>query len=218
MQSMNVPTDIGLRARKRARTAAAIHVAAVELVHERGLDAATIDAISDRADVSTRTFFNYFPSKEDAVLGIDEVAVSRELAKPRDVPDDLLLAVFDLLYALFEASGGTQDKAELTREVVLKNPQLMTRQILRVTELEGQLTEIISGWLATQPRFVADTEAERREQAAIILGICLATVRVIMRTLATERDAEREGAPTTPPQETYERAIATLRTVLEKLT
>ena len=83
---------------------------------------ATIDAISERADVSTRTFFNYFPSKEDAVLGIDEVAVADELADAPDRVDDPLLAVFDLLHALFESSGGSHAGSDLTREVVLKIP------------------------------------------------------------------------------------------------
>lgn len=54
---------LGLRQRKRAQTADAIHVAAAELALERGLDSATIEAITERADVSTRTFFNYFPTK-----------------------------------------------------------------------------------------------------------------------------------------------------------
>ncbi len=59
---------LGLRERKRRATEAALRRAAVDLASEQGFDAITIDEICRRAGVSPRTFFNYFPSKEDAVL------------------------------------------------------------------------------------------------------------------------------------------------------
>jgi AcrR family transcriptional regulator len=213
-------SGIGLRERKRAQTAEAIHVAAAELVLERGLDAATIDAISDRADVSTRTFFNYYPSKEDAVLGIDERAILAELDRVRDSDGDPLSLTFDLIYALFQASGGGREKPHLTREVMVKYPQLMSRHMVRIADLEDRLSDVVAGWLGRDPRFAADTDDERMEEARIIVGLCLATVRMTMKKWAAERDAASAGATatTTDPRKTYERAIATLRTVLEKLT
>jgi AcrR family transcriptional regulator len=215
----------GLRARKRARTAEAIHLAAAELVLEHGLDATTIEAISERADVSTRTFFNYFPSKEDAVLGIDDVAIAAELDKVRAYEGDPLIAVFDLIYDVFEAGGGRNHKAGLKRELVLAYPQLVTRQIVRVTALEDRLSEIVSGWLATDERFAADSEAERLDEAHVLLGICLASVRVSIRTWAGHSDLDPGGQPpasesasaTAGPRTTYEHAITSLRTVMEKL-
>ncbi|WP_440708901.1 TetR/AcrR family transcriptional regulator [Herbiconiux sp. YIM B11900] len=217
---MQSSAEMGLRERKRAQTSEAIHVAAAELVLERGLEATTIDAVSERADVSPRTFFNYFSSKEDAVLGIDEIAVSAELDRERDYAGDPLAATFDLVYALFEASGGRHAKTALKREVLQKNPQLMTRQMVRVAELEGRLSGILAGWLADDPRFAGGSDAERLEEAQVILGICLATVRVSMRRWATQSDGDPGGAPTASapdPRRSYEQAIASLRTVLEKL-
>jgi AcrR family transcriptional regulator len=208
MHVMN-DSSTGLRERKRAQTSEAIHLAATELALERGLDETRIDAISDRAGVSTRTFFNYFSSKEDAILGIDEAAVASELESAGDGGDDALRAVFDLIYALFEASGGTRKRSELKRRVMREYPQLMTRQMIRVADLEDRLTAIIAGWLARDERFAAGSDDDRAEESRIILAICLATVRVSMRRWASESDAE--------PAQIYERAIATLRTVLEKL-
>lgn len=213
----------GLRERKRAQTSEAIHVAAAELVLEHGLEATTIDAISERAGVSTRTFFNYFPAKEDAVLGFDEVAVSAELAKDRDYSGDPLVSLFDLIYAMFEAGGGPKRKSDLKRTVLLTFPQLMTRQMVRVAELEEQLSEIVAGWLATDERFAAGTDTERREEARILLSICLATVRASVRRWVDHSDSDPGLHPQHPestpvdPRENYEHALASLRTVLEKL-
>jgi AcrR family transcriptional regulator len=58
----------GRRERKKLATRQALHRAATELVEERGLANVTVEAITERADVAVRTFFNYFPSKEEAVL------------------------------------------------------------------------------------------------------------------------------------------------------
>ncbi|TFB94795.1 MULTISPECIES: TetR/AcrR family transcriptional regulator [unclassified Cryobacterium] len=214
---MNNSSGLGLRERKRARTSEVIHIAAAELALERGLDAATIEMISDRAGVSTRTFFNYFPTKEDAVLGIDEVAVSAELDRVRGCDEDVFLALFDLITALFEATGGGI-KSDLKRDVIRKYPRLMTRQMVRVAELEDRLSAIIAGWLAKDARFAEQSEAEHLDEARIILGVSLATVRITMKKWASDPDPTTGPPASAAPRETYERAIATLRTVLEKLT
>ncbi|NNM47972.1 TetR/AcrR family transcriptional regulator [Knoellia koreensis] len=76
----------GLRARNRAQTARRLEEAAWEIVAERGFEAATADAIAERAGVSRRTLFNYYPRVElvlqepmrEAIAGL----VDRFLARP----------------------------------------------------------------------------------------------------------------------------------------
>ena len=50
------------------RTRCALHEAALELFAERGYEATTIDMIVERAEVSARTFFRYFPTKDSVYL------------------------------------------------------------------------------------------------------------------------------------------------------
>src|SRR3954470_5719975 len=64
---VNAPS--GLRERKKLETREAIHHAALRLVAENGVNETSVDAICSEAVVSSRTFFNYFPSKFAAIVG-----------------------------------------------------------------------------------------------------------------------------------------------------
>jgi AcrR family transcriptional regulator len=58
----------GLRERKKRQTREAIAAAAMELFSERGFDAVTVADVAEAADVSEKTVFNYFPTKEELVF------------------------------------------------------------------------------------------------------------------------------------------------------
>src|SRR5215212_8411293 len=82
---MSAPS-VGLRERKKMATRQALYEAAVRLAVEHGLERLTVEAIADAADVSRRTFSNYFPNKEEALLWSDRVRVRRLLDLVRERP------------------------------------------------------------------------------------------------------------------------------------
>jgi AcrR family transcriptional regulator len=79
----------GLRERKKRETRCALADAALRLAAEHGLDQVTVDQISAAANVSTRTFFNYFSSKEEAVASAGLEGGQRLCDAVRAAPPEL---------------------------------------------------------------------------------------------------------------------------------
>ena len=67
---MSTSAVLGRRERKAQETSSRLTSVSRRLTAERGLGGFTVQEVCDEADVSRRTFFNYFSSKEDAILGV----------------------------------------------------------------------------------------------------------------------------------------------------
>jgi AcrR family transcriptional regulator len=84
----SVISDLGLRATKKRRTRQAIRAAAISLFTDQGVAATTVEQIAAAADISPRTFFNYFDTKEQAVslpYGLrDEVSILKPVKAGRE--------------------------------------------------------------------------------------------------------------------------------------
>jgi AcrR family transcriptional regulator len=92
---LSTTTSEGLRERKKRQTRESIVSAAMELFAQRGFDEVTVAEIARAADVSEKTVFNHFPTKEDLAFehGRERVAALAEAlrARPAGTP---LVAVF----------------------------------------------------------------------------------------------------------------------------
>lgn len=99
MTQVAVATEPGLRERKKRATRRSLQLAALRLVSDRGIDEVTVEEIAAAADVSPRTFFNYFATKEDALAAVDPDALEENCevlaARPAsESPLEALRAVF----------------------------------------------------------------------------------------------------------------------------
>jgi AcrR family transcriptional regulator len=131
----------GLRERKKQLTWQAIHTAALRLVDEQRLDGVTIEEICAAADVSPRTFFNYFPSKAAAALGLPPTEVSetaREAFRTGEKP--LIDAVCDLVAATARMVSDRDSRKGLVR----REPELMATLMKWMAGLRADLVEVVS--------------------------------------------------------------------------
>jgi AcrR family transcriptional regulator len=85
----------GLRSRKKAKTRLAIEDSALALFEQRGYEATTVEEIAEGAEVSTTTFFRYFPSKAEVLLSDhgEQLPALREAIMGRPRSEDDLTAV-----------------------------------------------------------------------------------------------------------------------------
>lgn len=112
---------MSLRESKKQQTREGLAAAAIDLIIERGFDATTVEDIAASVQVSPRTFFRYYPTKEDVVVDLLRAGVvdlvQRLAARPADEP---------LPTALREAAMGWADLDEERATRLLKLSQVLS--------------------------------------------------------------------------------------------
>jgi AcrR family transcriptional regulator len=181
-------TEPGLRERKKERTRAALIEAAADLFTRKGYDETTVAEIAAAAEVSPRTFFSYFRTKEEVLfvdnaerLRIAQEAIRQRLPGERPV-DVLVRTVQQILTSGTFASELFTRLAPLRVRLILGNPALQG-YALRLL-LSGQ-TEMARGLHQT----FAD-ELDEVTAAAMVGAFVGALVAVVMQLFSELPDPE----------------------------
>jgi AcrR family transcriptional regulator len=168
----------GLRERKRLATRRAIQVAVLELLADRGLDGVTVDEISKLADISPRTFFNYFTSKEEAMLGDSPELPGQEVIDEflngrGTVLEDLALVI----RRTGDRSARDAEMLHLRHGLLKQHPQLFAMRMATMKAFEDGLAEIVAARLERDdPALAADLVALARK-ARLVTLVAFATMR-----------------------------------------
>jgi len=141
----------GLRERKKAETRSALGRAALRLALERGVDGVSADEIAASANVSVRTFHNYFTSKGSAVIaGFDDYIaayVDELTSRPSSEPiwESLEVVLASVLVTVGELA--TQGPAQMASLWV--SPALAAYRSVLVDEMKQALVETIAARTGT---------------------------------------------------------------------
>lgn len=163
--------ELGLRERKRRATRQALARAAMRLFERQGYERTTVAQIAAAADVSTKTFFNYFPSKEGVLFTNPRRRVDAALAliaarHGESLATVLVAAVEQMLW-----QAGTDDlvtgMAATRLHLISTVPVLQAAALRRIASAAGQLTHAV--YEAYQPGIDEDT-------AAAVVGALLGAV------------------------------------------
>ncbi|MBC3839780.1 TetR family transcriptional regulator [Streptacidiphilus sp. 4-A2] len=171
----------GLRDRKKEQTRRNLREGAALLFAERGFAATTVEDIAAHANVSKRTFFRYFDSKEDLLLpdlrDVFDCVETALAGRPAD--EDPLSAV---CHALLESAVpfAQSSLTVLSRPFEGTETLVAGRMVHAFTTFEDRLSLLV---LARLPSDEPDADL----RAAVIAGAALAAVRAVLRTRRSRR-------------------------------
>jgi len=189
----------GLRQRKRQQTRERLTQAAMALFLDRGFEATTLDEIASAADISRRSFFHYFASKEDVVFAWQEESTAALITAvaARPANESMLAAAENAILAMvMELKPGEAIAiARLKRD----NPALQARDQVKHEKLERALAEALSR------RTGHKTE---KLQARLVAMIATGAMRIGGELWAAEGAREK-------PEALVKRTFAAIRAILD---
>lgn len=144
----------GRRERKKRQTRDELMQHAARLFAERGFDAVTTEDIADAADVSQRTFFRHFPSKEAVLYGhVDELRDTMAAAfAARPADEHVVDAVRAAVRTIAEHYADNHDEAYLQARLAAAFPSVAAhaRAVVQA-EWEHELTAAIAARMGADP-------------------------------------------------------------------
>ncbi len=205
-----------LRTRKARETRTAIHEAALTRVLDEGLEATTVANIAADAGVSPRTFFNYYATKEDAIVGLDVANIDDQLVADYVESDsgfDTLAE--DTANFVREALliGTEPGLSSRRRELFVAYPQLVGRRFDQVEALEERVSEYVLARL----RFLGQefsTEDSAWRSARMLTQMCMVPLHHAIRVVKHSPELVVDEEST---QRIYDDSLGLFLKVLERL-
>jgi AcrR family transcriptional regulator len=163
----------GRRERKKQRTREALTGAAFELFAQKGFDATTVEEIADAVDVSSRTFFRYFSSKEDVALTFQEEQLEGILAAlaARPASEPVVTALRRSVVGIAEACeqgelGFDPTRFDCIQAMIASSPGLMAHSLELSQKKQAALTRVIA------LRMGVDPATDMRPHVVAAMGVC----------------------------------------------
>ncbi|MEU5090613.1 helix-turn-helix domain-containing protein [Streptomyces sp. NPDC021356] len=184
------PKTLPLRERKKLRTRQALVVTALELFTARDFTTVTLDEIVDAVEVSKRTFFRMFTSKEDVALAPEkelwDAYVTEIRVRPLTV-EYLLGAYKDALFAALEQmTDGWEQRFVDSRSLTDRTPALTAHSLRHCSEVSADVVRIVADRLAEN--------SPGRTQLRLLLDFMLAAWHCALESWNSSNDVRRDRA------------------------
>jgi AcrR family transcriptional regulator len=186
---MSDMTPVPIRERTRRLAQTELTAVAQDLFVEQGYDSTTVDQIAAAAGMSKRTFFRYFPSKDDLVIGKYDLFADRMAealdARPADEPVwESLRRVFDITvdYVQDDHQRARNDAMEA---IVRSTPQLYARYLEKMQRVQDLLIGRVAVRLTSRDQVATDPKP------AAIVGAAFACMQAARQAwFASDRNEE----------------------------
>jgi AcrR family transcriptional regulator len=177
---------LGLRERKKQRTRELIASAALELFSEDGYHATTVAEIAAAADVSERTVFGYFATKED-ILFADHLALEQGLAEALESGPPGATALDTLRAFVVDNLSRFDEQARIRWQIVRNDELLLAHQRAR----QAAFGDVIAGAIADE---LGERVDDLRPQLVTAAVIAAFTATYEHRYRARSQSASRAQA------------------------
>jgi AcrR family transcriptional regulator len=167
-------SEAGLREQKKQRVEAELARAAMSLFAAQGFDTVTVDAIARAAGVSRRTFFRYFPSKEDVFFARRREQTARLSAllsspRPGEIPFETVRRALLALSAEHQAS---KRRIRVEHAILAGSPALVAKDLDWDRRVEGAFARTLESG--------AGRSAATRRRARVCAGALVGALRVVI--------------------------------------
>jgi AcrR family transcriptional regulator len=150
--------ELGRRERKKLMLREALIDAAYTLLEQKGFEDTRVEDITDMVDVSSRTFFRYFSSKEDVVLDYQEVEHDEVIAalkiRPRGEPvlTALRHAVVEVVHGCEMGSYGLDsNRFKVLKHLIRGHPLVCARNLERTQVRNQMLVDVLADKMCVDP-------------------------------------------------------------------